>query len=165
MVVSDFGICTAPGGLQAAWETIFQHLATWKTIFYNSIPFEDKFFPYKKNSCPGKSAISAFLGGVNDPDYLTSLFAYRRGKIHPPKDVRNGVIEYGFPGRQMLEYGFPGGLKAAWGSTNPKITNDHFFPLRYMLFTHYVAAYVGNGLWRQRTDLLLLIIYSLLTHY
>jgi len=40
------------------------------------------------------------------------------------------VIEYGFPGSQMLEYGFPGGLKAAWGNTNPKITNDHFFPLR-----------------------------------
>jgi len=52
---------------------------------------------------------------------------FRGGKIHPQKDDRNGVIEYGFPGSQMLEYGFPGGLQ---GSTNPKITNDHFFPLR-----------------------------------
>ena len=54
----------------------------------------------------------------------------RRGKIHPQKDVRNGVIEYDFPGSQMLEYGFPGDPRVAWGSTNPKITNDHFLPLR-----------------------------------
>jgi len=67
----------------------------------------------------------------------------RRGKIHPQKDVRNGVIEYGFPGSQMLEYGFPGGLKAAWGSTNPKITNDHFFPLRKEPYTFSQEPYIS----------------------
>ena len=31
----------------------------------------------------------------------------RKGKIHPQKDVRNEVIEYGFPGSQMLRIWFP----------------------------------------------------------
>ena len=87
---------------------------------------------------PDKSVVIPFLDGEKNSIIIELIImleclcvCIRRGKIHPQKDVRNGVIEYGFPGSQMLEYGFPGGLKAAWGSTNPKITNDHFFPLRF----------------------------------